>query len=147
VNLGNQPGGMLGLGYIGAPNIDVDDGAPSIDEMRDAMIALDDACRDYRRDFQRWPSDVEALRGNYLPQDYTPTVGVTLHLPPAGTTIDPARWILASSDPLLEDLEGKPLARPHKLILRPGAKPELLLADEVEAAIALQRADSPTEQP
>ncbi len=143
LGLRNRPGGFFPMPYAGVTTAEESDDL-SVLAIQEAMTLVEAACRDYRRDFNRWPASIDTLRGNYLPAQYTLPRGVTLHAGPPDPARDDGRWVLLSSQPITSSLDGEPLAAPHRLIIRPGGKVELVTAREADELLAGQPAPPPS---
>lgn len=91
----------------------------------------------YRRDFGKWPSDVDVLVGRSLPRGFRMPAGLTYRpVPPSEQRS--YSWVLIISDEVEVGPDGELLGQPHRLICRLSGKVELLPAPEVSVLLNTQ---------
>ena len=100
----------------------------------------------YRRDFGKWPPDVDVLVGQSLPRGFKMPRGLTYRpVPPSEQ--QSYSWVLIVSDEVRAGPDGELLGQPHRLVCRLGGKVELLPAPQVSVLLNTQRTEITPAEP
>lgn len=134
------PGGFVFPGSYGEEN----SADPVLDtgQLAEQLERVQRAAWAYRRDFASWPLRVDSLIGHSLPRGFRFCRRLEYRPPPEEGEV-PADWVLALSEVVSMDREGKALPGPRKLILRLDGRIELVTPEEAEVLLASQGAGPP----